>query len=74
MRFIGTQKISIMRIPVPSLHEQNDIANILYAFDKEIDALESEACLLDELFQAMLEELMAGRLSTAGLIEAEATS
>lgn len=64
------------KLPVflPLLVEQKDIAKILIAFDSKITALEREISQLDELFRAMLEELMTGRLSTANLIQPEATA
>jgi type I restriction enzyme, S subunit len=56
-------------IPIPEFHEQKDILTTLNACDTKIAALENEALLLYELFRAMLEELMTGRLSTIYLIE-----
>lgn len=53
----------------PSKSEQVAIANILSACDSKLVALQKESALLDELFRAMLEELMTGRLSTLPLIE-----
>lgn len=61
--------IKSILIPMPKLSEQQEIADILQACDTKITALDHEAQLLDELFKAMLEELMSGRLSTAGLVE-----
>ena len=57
------------KIPLPSYTEQNAIAGILQAIDKKIAALEQEAQHLDELFHAMLDELMIGKRSAAPLIE-----
>lgn len=54
-------------IPIPEIYEQKYILNTLNACDAKITALEHEAHLLDELFRAMLEELMTGRLSVKGL-------
>lgn len=48
---------------LPPKNEQQEIAALLRACDTKIAALEREAALLDELFRAMLEELMSGRLS-----------
>ena len=71
MRFIGVQKISNVRVPVPSLFEQAEIATTLQACDTKIAAFEQEATRLDELFHAMLEELMTGQRSAVPLIDAE---
>jgi hypothetical protein len=45
-------------------------SNSLQACDRKITALEQEAAFLDELFRAMLEELMTGRLSAQPLVSA----
>lgn len=71
MRFIGVQKIANVRVPVPSLFEQTDIATTLQACDTKIAAFEQEATRLDELFHAMLEELMTGKRSAVPLIDVE---
>ena len=39
---------------------------MLAACDAKIAALEREGVLLDELFRALLEELMTGRVAVAG--------
>ena len=56
-------------IPFPPLPEQHAIANVFQAIDEKIAALEQEAKHLDELFHAMLEELMTGKKSAVPLIE-----
>ena len=56
---------------LPPLPEQAEIAEILQAFDKKIIALEQETELLDELFHAMLDELMTGKRSAVPLINAK---
>jgi len=58
-------------ISLPPLSEQNQIAEILSACDTKIASLEREMDLIEELFQAMLEELMTGKRSVADLIEVE---
>ena len=47
------------------------IASISRSCDSKISALENEARLLQELFRAMLEELMSGRLPAGALVRAE---
>ena len=54
---------------LPPLPEQAEIAEILQAFDSKIIALEQEAARLDELFHAMLDELMTGKRSAVPLID-----
>ncbi len=55
--------------PLPSISEQYEIAHILKSCDEKITTLERETRLLSELFKAMLEELMTGRLSSKPLTE-----
>jgi type I restriction enzyme S subunit len=49
-------------IPLPPLMEQTEISDILQACNAKISTLETEIKLLNELFAAMLEELMTGKL------------
>ena len=58
-------------IALPAFYEQRKIAEILHAFDTKIASLEREVKLIDELFHAMLEELMTGQRSAVPLIDAE---
>lgn len=57
-------------LPLPTVDEQREISATLRACDAKIAALEREAVALDELFRAMLEELMTGRVRATALIEA----
>ncbi|RKU31515.1 hypothetical protein C6497_01585 [Candidatus Poribacteria bacterium] len=57
------------KIPLPPLSEQRAIAEILQNFENKIAALEREVELIDELFHAMLEELMTGQRSAVPLID-----
>ena len=57
-------------ILLPLLSEQHTIAETLQAFDIKIAALEQEVERLDELFHAMLDELMTGKRSAMPLIGA----
>jgi len=65
--------VRAFRIPIPSLEEQREISDALLACDSKISALQKEDALLDELFRAMLEELMSGRLTAVSLIEEHLT-
>jgi type I restriction enzyme S subunit len=66
---LNAQLVGSIQIPIPTLEEQEAICRPLVALDAKLSALERECSLLDELFQATLEELMTGRLSTVPLIE-----
>ena len=63
--------LSHLMLPLPSFSEQQEIAEILQACDIKIIALEQEAARLDELFHAMLDELMTGKRSAIPLIDVE---
>ena len=58
-------------ILLPPLSEQHAIAETLQAFDIKIATLEQEAEYLDELFHAMLDELMTRQRSAVPLIDSE---
>ena len=63
--------LSSCPIALPSFSEQQEIAEILQACDTKIAALEQETALLNELFHAMLDELMTGNRSAVPLIDRE---
>ncbi|RTH07237.1 hypothetical protein CSW47_02035 [Thermus scotoductus] len=52
-------------IPLPPLPEQREIARVLQAVDRRIQAEEAYARALDDLFKSLLHELMTGRLRVA---------
>ncbi|MYK23469.1 restriction endonuclease subunit S [Candidatus Poribacteria bacterium] len=56
---------------LPSLSEQRAIAAVFQAIDEKTAALEQEVEHLDELFRAMLDELMTGQRSAVPLIDTE---
>ncbi len=59
------------KIPIvlPSLDEQREIARILQTVDAKIAAAEHKRAGLEELFRAMLGELMTGRVRATPLID-----
>lgn len=57
------------QFPLPPIPEQRAIAHVLQAVDEKTAALEQEAQHLDELFHAMLDELMTGQRSAMPLID-----
>ena len=63
-----------LQIPLPPLPEQRAIANVFQAIDEKTAALEKEVEHLDELFHAMLDELMTGQRSAVPLIDTELPS
>ncbi len=60
-----------LRLPLPRLSEQQEIAETLQACDDKIVAVEQETIRLDELFHAMLEDLMTGERSAVPLIHVD---
>ena len=66
---INTQTIKSVLLPVPVSFEQRKIVETCRAFDIRIATLEQEAEHLDELFHAMLDELMTGQRSAVPLID-----
>ena len=64
-------EIRELLIPLPPVPEQQKIAETLRIFDTKIAALEQETARLDELFHAMLDELMTGQRSAVPLIDVE---
>ncbi len=74
MTTINQNTLLDSQIPIPPLTEQRDIMHILEAYDSKIDSLYQEISLVEELFGALIEELITGRLSTIALIQAEQAS
>jgi type I restriction enzyme S subunit len=66
---LNTRILSQMPVALPGIEEQRRIAEVVRACEAKIGALEREAPLFDELFRAMLEELITGQLSAVPLIE-----
>jgi len=65
---INTQTIKGVIVPIPLIEEQQIIVETIEACNAKIAALEREAQVLDELFRAMLDELMTGRLRLTTLV------
>jgi type I restriction enzyme S subunit len=68
---INSSKLKSFPTLIPSFHEQEQIVSTLNTCDTKISTLERETTCLDELFRAMLEELMTGRLSAVPLIDSK---
>ncbi len=71
---LSKDALANLQIPLPPLSEQRAIAAVFQAIDKKTAALEQEVEHLDELFHAMLEELMTGQRSAVPLIDTELPS
>jgi type I restriction enzyme S subunit len=69
---LNTRILQDVPLTLPKIEQQREIAEVLRSCDRKITALEQEAVFLDELFRAMLEELMTGRLSALPLVEEKA--
>ena len=68
---INTQTIKNVLLPIPVYSEQREFVETCHALDIKIAALEQETQYLDELFRAMLDELMTGKRSAVPLIDTE---
>ncbi|MDD5638965.1 MAG: restriction endonuclease subunit S, partial [Candidatus Pacebacteria bacterium] len=51
-----------IKIPLPSLSEQREIAEILQTIDEKIEIEEKKKALYEELFKTMLNKLMSGEI------------
>ena len=69
----GVNATKLKRLPIllPPLPEQRAIAHVLQTIQEAKTALEQEMVHLDELFHAMLNELMTGQRSAVSLIDTE---
>ena len=65
---INKTKLGRFPVLVPSLDEQQRIANILKACDAKISAQEREVARHQELFDALLQELLSGRRNVTPII------
>ena len=70
-KYLTAPIIRNLGLTLPPLGEQAMISSVLWSCDEKIAALEQETARLDELFHAMLEELMTGKRSAVPLIDVE---
>lgn len=56
-----------LEIPLPPLHEQQEITSIVSAVDRKIEAEENRRQALEELFRTLLNNLMTGRIRVNNL-------
>lgn len=70
-KYLTSSIIRNLGLTLPPPREQAMISSVLWSCDKKISALEQETDGLDELFHAMLEELMTGQRSAVPLIDVD---
>ncbi len=58
---ISKSALASVRVHIPTLEEQNEIASFLFDMDAEIEALEARRDKTQDLKQAMMQELLTGR-------------
>lgn len=58
---LSERQIKAIEVPVPTHHEQREIANVLTDMDAEISALEARRDKTQNLKRAMMQELLTGR-------------
>ena len=59
---INKSKLTEFKIPHPPLHTQHQIADILSAVDRKLEAEENKKKALEELFKTLLADLMTARV------------
>ena len=64
---ISQEGLGNVRIRLPSVGEQQDIANILRTFDEKLDVHETKKSALQDLFKTTLNQLMTGTVRVADL-------
>ena len=70
-KYLTAPIIKNLGLALPPPSEQLMISSVLWSCDEKIAALEQETERLEELFHAMLDELMTGKRSAVPLIDAE---
>jgi type I restriction enzyme S subunit len=66
---INSRIVADLLVPVPTMREQQQVTQVLTSCDQKVITLEREIAYVDELFHAILEEIMTGRLSALPLAE-----
>ena len=70
-KYLTAPIIKNLGLALPPLSEQLMISSVLWSCDEKIAVFEQETERLDELFHAMLDELMTGKRSAVPLIDSE---
>ena len=66
---VSATKLKTLKIALPPLDEQEQIANILRTIDEKISIIEKKRSILQELFDVMLHKLMTGQIRVSNLDE-----
>ncbi|MDS0280553.1 restriction endonuclease subunit S [Haloarcula onubensis] len=61
---IATSDLLDLKVALPSLEEQNEIASILWGFDEYVTALQNEADQFIRFKKALLQDLLSGTVRT----------
>jgi type I restriction enzyme, S subunit len=72
IKTIGLPYFKKMVIPIPSIKEQEYIANLLLTTDDKIDTLESKKLHYQTLKKGLMQKLLTGKIRVNHLIEKEA--
>jgi type I restriction enzyme, S subunit len=64
---IGANALSSIQVTIPTLEEQNEIANILSDMDAEIGSIESKLAKTCKIKQGIMHELLTGRIRLVNL-------
>ena len=64
---INASKLRTVLLPLPTIDEQQNIAAILDAIDRKIDLHRRKRSVLEELFEALLHNLMTGKIRVGEL-------
>jgi type I restriction enzyme S subunit len=67
VRHTSPDKIRSITIALPSLSEQDEIANIFDAIDQKINLHKRKGIILDDLFKALVHKLMTGEIRVSDL-------
>ena len=65
---INQSKMKSLPIPLPPLPEQHEIARILQAVDKKLQAEEARKQALEALFKTLLNNLMTGKIRVKDVV------
>ena len=64
---LSRSRLAELRIPIPTLREQNEIVVILDAIDRKIDLHRRKQAVLDDMLKVFLSKLMAGNIHAVNL-------
>jgi type I restriction enzyme S subunit len=65
-KHLNVADVKRLKLPIPPLPLQNQIANILYSIDQKLSAEQSRKEALDTLFATLLHDLMTAKIRVSG--------